>query len=193
MNRQTEANIFISLSPFTSLMRAMVLWECVLYLLCSLVTSQSERFEGGNCRSNTILNKFEFTYPTKGLVVPQIVFVDFVGDFFDTNYIVENNALYSICVTVNGQELRCTEQLFDNFEISLDGVGRHEISGALCPNNSKDCLCNVTTWVECCAPPPLKEVGAAGKLHERTRKAIAKMEVELQHSTVTQWSPWSCR
>jgi hypothetical protein len=125
------------------------------------------------------------------------MYVKVTGEFFDPAYIVQNNALYSVCVGLNGKELQCSDQLFDELAIRLaDKEGRQEISAAFCPKNSKDCLCNISSWVECCAPSQAV-ASDASKPSEKTLQIIQQLEYELRNDKaiikVTRAPPWACR
>jgi hypothetical protein len=172
-------------------------WWCMLLYIYSFLPLVFVSADN-SCRSNNILQAFEFAYPTTDMLVPQNLHVKVSGEFFDPTYIVQNNALYSICVGLseNDESLQCSDQLFDEMSIMLpDQKGRHKILASFCPKNGSDCLCNISIWVECCAP--IETVSDDGKPSEKTLAAIQQVESDLKRDLRENKSPsplpWSCR
>lgn len=163
-------------------------WACVL----SQDPAHSDVSKHGSCMNNNLVQAFNFAYPTEGILVPRNMYVKVAGDFYDPSYIVQNNAQYSVCVGLNGIELWCTEQLFDEITIRLpEEAGWHEISAAFCPKQSKICLCNITMRVECCGQSYITT--ELSKPSESTLLGIQRLENKLRSEGQRAPPPWSCR
>ena len=146
-----------------------------------------------SCVRNEILQGFDFAYPTEGVLVPKNIHMKVIGEFFDPPFIVKNNDQFSVCVSLNGQEISCSN-LFDETAITFpDGQGRHQISAAFCPKNvDGGCLCNVSIWVECCGEPVV--AADTTRPSSQTLQIIQELKNKIRSNrSARHFPPWSCR